>query len=114
MVRGVDPRNVLIVGFVGSLLSTFFLNVHHVTTRNKICWTIWGEVLTVVALEVYRHGSTLDKTVLCLSRKQGIAVLEIFTVVNNSQLKGTAKIRNSKISFGRVLTTVNIYKLLKP
>ena len=51
----------------------------------------------MVALEVYCHGSTLDKAVLCLSRKQGIAVLEIFTVVNNSQSKGTAKIRNSKI-----------------
>ena len=40
MLRGVDLRNVLIVGLVRSLLSMFFLSVHHTIPRDKIFWTI--------------------------------------------------------------------------
>ena len=40
MLRGVGLRNVLILGFVRSLLSMFFLSVHHAIPGDKIFWTI--------------------------------------------------------------------------
>ena len=45
MVRGVGPRNVLIVGFVRNLLSTFFFNVHHVITGDKYLGLFGGKFL---------------------------------------------------------------------
>ena len=45
MVREVGPRNVLIVGFVGSLLSTFFLNVQHAITGDKFFGLFGGKFL---------------------------------------------------------------------
>ena len=38
--KGVGLRNVLIVGLVRSLLSMFFLSVHHMIPRDKIFSTI--------------------------------------------------------------------------
>ena len=38
--KGVGLRNVLIVGLVRSLLSMFFLSVHHTIPRDKFFWTI--------------------------------------------------------------------------
>ena len=45
MLRGVGLRNVLIVGLVRSLLSMFFLSVHHTIPRDKIFWTIRSKFL---------------------------------------------------------------------
>ena len=59
------------------------------------------------------HYTVCTSAVLVFRQKVTTVILEIFVVVNNSQLKETAKIKNSKIWFKRILTTANIYSLLK-
>ena len=55
----------------------------------------------------------LNNTNVIHARALSTVSLEIFTVVNNSWLKETAKIK-SKFKFEQVFTTVNVYGLLKP
>ena len=61
MLRGVGLGNALIVGLVKSLLSMFFLSVHHTIHRDKTFLDYMKQVLTPVAFEAFIHGSIFDK-----------------------------------------------------
>ena len=70
------PRNALLVhtvGLVRILLNMSFLSVHHAIPRHNF-WDYLRQVLTLDALEAFRYGSILDKSVFSLSQKQGMLV----------------------------------------
>ena len=64
MLRRVDPRNILIVGFVGSLLSTYFLSLLSFPKAKLL--GPFEESCMFDEFEVFRHSGILDKGVFWL------------------------------------------------
>ena len=67
MLKGVSPKNVVIVGFVRSLLSMLYLSVHHVIPRDNFL-EIFG--FTPDAFEAFCYDSIFDQAMLCLGKNK--------------------------------------------
>ena len=74
MLVGMGLRNVIIVEPVKSLLSMYFLNVHHAIPKDKNLLDYLKQVLLLDTFEDYMCCSGLDKTVVRLGEKQGMIV----------------------------------------
>ena len=72
--KGVGPKNVIIVGLVRSPLRMYFLSMHHMIPRDKIFLDYTRQILTLEAIEAFNHCSIFDKAAFCLGEKQGMLI----------------------------------------
>ena len=70
VLRGKGSKYVLVVRLVRSLLSIFFLSVHHSILRRKIL-NYLKCVLTLKTVEAFLDSSIFNKAVFCLGEQQG-------------------------------------------